>query len=162
MDIWTITQAEFIGPAPAGGHPSYTMNDWSTSGHLLLAQMPPNHSARVPLTGCNSAYFLTPVLGLPHQFIAWLNSEPTPQAVGLYDDTLIVLDPNHTGHWLAEELVVAAWSVRSYVPNTPRQLTTASEKTFKRAHELAVRRAHARLAVVHSANLTQYGLPRWP
>jgi hypothetical protein len=162
MSIWAMTQAEFVGPPPAGGWPSPTVNNWSTLAQSLLPQMPPDHSASRTLTGCNHAYFLTPVLRLPHQFIAWLNSGPTPQEVGLYDDTLIVLDPNHTGHWLAEELVIAACGVRANVPNTQRQLTTASEKTFKRAHELAVRRAHARLDCVHPGNLVQYGLPGWP
>jgi hypothetical protein len=122
--------------------------------------MTPDWTKFIELTGINSHYALVPVVGSPGEFIAYEMTLGSAVPVGLYDATVIIIDPNHTKRWIGEELVLAASAVRQLSPNTPRQLTTVSHKLFKRAHELAVRRAHAALHDIRMENLAEYGIPR--
>ncbi len=161
MEPWQMSLADFIGPVPTTGFPPPGTQDWSTLSPILLPQMLPDMSKAEVMVGINSNYFIAPVTGAPHQFIACISNSVVSTPVGLYGDTLIVLDPNHAKHWIAEELVLAASKARLLPPNTPRQLTTGSEKTFTRAHELSVRRAHAALLPVPHVNLAWYNLPQW-
>ena len=122
----------------------------------IKAAWRPDLSQRRWLTGQNRNYWIAPMEIDPSNFV--LYEEPDVW-VGFYDSQLDSNgDERHRKRGLAEELTIAAWSVRALTPGMSRTLVDSSEKAFRRAHEIAVRRAHLNLEPVPKRVLAEYGL----
>jgi hypothetical protein len=144
MQIWEMDSVQFFSeftPDVALGAMGWEM----VATDELKANWQPDKSQRQWLTGANQNYWIAPMVTAPTNFVLY---EAPDNWVGFYESQLIQIHEQHRRRGLAEELIIAAWSVRQLTPDMPRNLVESSEKAFRRAHEIAVRRAHGNLQPV--------------
>ena len=155
-----MTRREFIGVpnSGAGGEPPPpTAMGWEP--YEALIEQYADRQAMRRLAGRNAGYELRRAAD-SHGRAILLVFDTTAQPerpVALIDDNLLVVDEGCRGRGLAEELILELAGDRAQ-PNAPREITGGSEKALGRAHELAVRRAHANLEDVPSQVLDEYQL----
>ena len=157
MYVWQLTQAEFVGINAAGKAPAPSIRDWSNYA-VVGSQYASDTKRGRRLTGRNGAYLISPTLQNDAWFLVHDTSLISKPLVGFYDDNFLAVDQLHGARGLAEELVIAAEDARGVAPNKTRQLNTQSEKAFVRAHQMAVRRAHADFEDVPQQVLQEYEL----
>ena len=157
MRIWEMECTQFVGPMPADGMPAPGSLDWEASTSGLEDAWKPDLARATHLTGRNDGFRIAPIRGKPG---CLLLHDGASKWVGFYDSQLLQLhdDPQYRRRGLAEELIICAWTTRPLELDMTRTLVDSSRKAFIRAHEIAVRRAHARLEAVPPNVLAEYGL----
>lgn len=101
----------------------------------------------------NSSLSLRP---MENQVLLALDQHEYSVPVGVYLSEVIAIDPAHQGKGLSTELILRCCAHRP-VP-TRRTLTPAGKRALERAHETAVRNAHAAGCHVPAAVRRFYGL----
>jgi len=161
MYVWEMTQAEFVGkPEYPGAEKEPGPDEPWSSYQPAMEDEDPDLSKKRCLTGRNSGFRLCPLLSDPKSFRVDDMTQGSPRLVAFYKEHFLLVDRPYRKQWLAEELILEAENVRGVGRGKTRNLNRSSVNAFRRAHELAVRRAHAALEDISLENLVQYGLRR--
>jgi hypothetical protein len=154
-----MTQAEFVGTPkhPGGSGKPGSDRPWSEYVVVMEFDAPDPRNQRW-LPGNNSRYRLSAMVDDPHSFMIEDMSQGSPILVAYYKGSFLTVEESHRKRWLAEELILAAEEARGIEKDKVRDVNSSSVKSFRRAHELAVRRAHAAGLVVDPAILVEYDL----